>query len=111
LSNANPEPESEEVWIIQNNSGGWRHPVHIHFEEHRIISRDGRPITANTGQVNGAIDYARRDVVPLNGNNEVRIFLRFRDLQGRYVMHCHNVVHEDHAMMIRFDIGKTPPPI
>ena len=73
-------------------------------------SVDGVPVTANTGQVNGTIDYARRDVVPLNGNNEVRVFLRFRDLQGRYVMHCHNVVHEDHAMMIRFDIGTTPPP-
>ncbi|MFL6464933.1 MAG: multicopper oxidase domain-containing protein, partial [Bryobacteraceae bacterium] len=26
------------------------------------------------------------------------------DFLGRYVMHCHNVVHEDHAMMIRWDI-------
>jgi FtsP/CotA-like multicopper oxidase with cupredoxin domain len=25
-------------------------------------------------------------------------------MKGRYVMHCHNVVHEDHAMMIRWDI-------
>jgi FtsP/CotA-like multicopper oxidase with cupredoxin domain len=24
-------------------------------------------------------------------------------------MHCHTVVHEDHAMMIRFDIGTIPP--
>ena len=86
------------------------HPIHVHFEEHRPLSTDGIPITANTGQINGAIEYARRDVVPLNGNNEVRVFLRFRDLQGRYVMHCHNVVHEDHAMMFRFDIGTTPPP-
>jgi len=23
-----------ENWILQNNSGGWMHPVHIHFEEH-----------------------------------------------------------------------------
>ena len=22
-------------------------------------------------------------------------------------MHCHNTVHEDHAMMLRFDIGAT----
>jgi FtsP/CotA-like multicopper oxidase with cupredoxin domain len=107
---ANPQLEAEEVWVFQNSSGGWRHPIHVHFEEHRVLSRDGVPITANTGQVNGTIDYGRRDTVPLNGNNEVRVFLRFRDMQGRYVMHCHNVVHEDHAMMIRFDIGTTPPP-
>ncbi len=32
------------------------------------------------------------------------LFRRFRDWTGKYVMHCHNTVHEDHAMMIRFDI-------
>lgn len=100
---ASIDQESEEVWIIQNPSGGWRHPIHMHFEEHRVLSRDGAPITPNT-QVNGTIDYARRDIVPLNENNEVRVFMRFRDMKGRYVMHCHNVVHEDHAMMVRWDI-------
>ncbi len=79
-----------------------------------MLTRDGVTIpqivpgSKINPQVNGTIDYARRDVVPLNFNNEVRIFFRFRDMQGRYVMHCHNVVHEDHAMMIRWDVG-TPP--
>jgi FtsP/CotA-like multicopper oxidase with cupredoxin domain len=100
--NAAIKVESDEVWVIQNPGGGWRHPVHIHFEEHRVLTRDGVPVKPNTS-VNGTIDYARRDVVPLNTNNEVRIFFRFRDMKGRYVMHCHNVVHEDHAMMIRWD--------
>ena len=94
---------SEEVWVIQNPGGSWRHPVHIHFEEHRMLSRNGTPVKPAT-QVNGAIDYARRDVVNLQTNEEVRIFMRFRDMPGRYVMHCHNVVHEDHAMMVRWDI-------
>ena len=107
---ANPAQEAQEVWIFQNSGGGWRHPIHTHFEEHRVLSNDGVPVVPNT-QVNGSIDWARRDVVPLNDNNEVRVFFRFRDLQGRYVMHCHNVVHEDHAMMIRYDIGKPPPPV
>ena len=47
-------------------------------------------------------------MIPLEDSSETTVFLRFRDLQGRYVMHCHNVVHEDHAMMVRFDIGTTP---
>ena len=79
----------------------------MHFEEHRPLRSDGKPIpqipSANP-QANGTIDYARRDVIPLNENNEVQVFLRWRDMKGRYVMHCHNVVHEDHAMMIRYDI-------
>jgi FtsP/CotA-like multicopper oxidase with cupredoxin domain len=95
--------ESEEVWVIQNPGGSWRHPVHIHFEEHRVLSRNGVAVKPNT-QVNACMDYARKDVIPLNTNEEVRVFMRFRDMKGRYVMHCHNVVHEDHAMMIRWDI-------
>ena len=94
---------SEEVWTIQNPGGSWRHPVHIHYEEHRMLTRNGTPVKPNT-QLNGAIDYSRRDVINLQTNDETRLFMRFRDMKGRYVMHCHNVVHEDHAMMIRWDI-------
>lgn len=97
------DQEAEEVWVIQNPGGDWRHPVHIHFEEHRTLSRNGVLVKPNT-QFNGSVDYARKDVVQLNTNEEVRIFMRFRDMKGRYVMHCHNVVHEDHAMMVRWDI-------
>jgi FtsP/CotA-like multicopper oxidase with cupredoxin domain len=95
--------ESEEVWVVQNPGGAWRHPVHIHFEEHRTLSRNGALVKPNT-QFNASVDYARKDVIELNTNEEVRVFMRFRDMKGRYVMHCHNVVHEDHAMMIRWDI-------
>jgi FtsP/CotA-like multicopper oxidase with cupredoxin domain len=60
-------------------------------------------------------------VINLQTNDETRLFMRFRDMKGRYVMHCHNVVHEDRAMMVRWDIvsgywdrprpvqAKTPP--
>jgi FtsP/CotA-like multicopper oxidase with cupredoxin domain len=84
---------SVEHWILRNSSGSWQHPVHIHFEEHQILSADCR--TAVSG---------RKDVMRLEFNQEVRLFFRFRDFLGRYPMHCHNVVHEDHSMMVRFDI-------
>jgi FtsP/CotA-like multicopper oxidase with cupredoxin domain len=32
------------------------------------------------------------------------VYIKFRDWVGRYVMHCHNLTHEDHAMMFRWDI-------
>ena len=35
---------SAEQWNIQNNSGGWMHPIHIHFEEFRMLTRNGVPI-------------------------------------------------------------------
>ena len=101
--NASIPMGSEEVWVIQNPGGSWRHPVHIHYEEHRMLTRNGAAVKPAT-QLNGAIDYSRRDVINLQTNDETRVFMRFRDMKGRYVMHCHNVVHEDHAMMIRWDI-------
>ena len=35
----------------------------------------------------------------LRPNERVLLFFRFRDWLGKYPIHCHNVVHEDHAMM------------
>jgi FtsP/CotA-like multicopper oxidase with cupredoxin domain len=35
------------------------------------------------------------------------VYIRFRDFEGRYPIHCHNLVHEDHAMMLRFDVDQT----
>jgi len=51
----------------------------------------------------------RRDITTLLPNDEIVIFMRWRDFHGRYVMHCHNAVHEDHAMMVRWDIVKRAP--
>jgi FtsP/CotA-like multicopper oxidase with cupredoxin domain len=87
---------SAEHWIFLNSSGGWQHPIHNHFEEFRIITRNGAPPPN--------YEVARKDIVWLNFNEQVKVFQRFRDFTGRYPMHCHNVVHEDHAMMFRWDI-------
>jgi FtsP/CotA-like multicopper oxidase with cupredoxin domain len=93
---ADPKRNTAELWVLRNDSGGWSHPIHIHFEEFQILSRNGRQPPP--------VEIARKDMVILGPNEEVRLFIRFRDFVGRYPMHCHNVVHEDHAMMIRFDI-------
>jgi FtsP/CotA-like multicopper oxidase with cupredoxin domain len=93
---AHVKQNTKEVWVIQNNSGSWSHPIHIHFEEFRILSRNR--------VAPPAWEKGRKDVIKLNPNEEVRILMNFRDWEGRYPMHCHNTVHEDHAMMIRWDL-------
>jgi len=90
---------SVENWVLQNNSGGWMHPIHIHVEEFQILSRNG--------VAPSPFEVSRKDVAPLHHNENVRLFFRFRDWEGRYPLHCHNVVHEDHAMMLRWDIDQT----
>lgn len=46
----------------------------------------------------------RRDVANLGPLDEVTVFSRWPDFLGPYVLHCHNIVHEDHSMMIRWDV-------
>ena len=40
----------------------------------------------------------------LGPNGEVEVFAKFRNYKGPFVFHCHNLEHEDHAMMARFDV-------
>lgn len=93
-----------EKWTLINGGNGWSHPVHIHFEEGHIQSRDGAapPIWEQ---------YARKDVFRIgpevDSSRNVVIAYRFGEFNGTYVEHCHNTQHEDHAMMIRWDI-KNP---
>ena len=41
---------------------------------------------------------------PMPPQNRVVMRLRFRDFVGRYLIHCHNMNHEDAFMMVRWDI-------
>jgi FtsP/CotA-like multicopper oxidase with cupredoxin domain len=91
------ESPDGEVWTIRNSQfSGWAHPVHIHLEEFRILWRNE--------VAPPAYELCKKDVLRLDPLEEVQIFLRFRDFLGKYPIHCHNVVHEDHEMMLRFDV-------
>ena len=83
-----------EKWIFQNNSGGWQHPIHMHFEEFQTLSING-----NAPSGTGLITRGRKDVFRLEHNMEAVVYFRFRDFVGRNTA-LHNVVHEDHAMMV-----------
>jgi FtsP/CotA-like multicopper oxidase with cupredoxin domain len=90
---------SSEKWVIQNNSGGWQHPIHIHFEEFQMLRRNKA--------LPPAVERGRKDVARLEFNEEIEMQFRFRDFRGTYPMHCHNTVHEDHSMMLIFEIDDT----
>jgi FtsP/CotA-like multicopper oxidase with cupredoxin domain len=83
---------SSEQWLLTNLTGDWTHPIHIHLEEHQILSR-------NRAKPTVPADLGRKDVTQVHPNERVQLFFRFRDWLGKYPIHCHNVVHEDHAMM------------
>ncbi len=89
-----------EVWRLIN-SGTWSHPIHIHFEEGIILRRDGEEPPEWE-------KWARKDVYRLGPQEDsgsmVEIALRFREFAGTFMEHCHNTQHEDHSMLLRWDI-------
>ncbi|HEX9135434.1 MAG TPA: multicopper oxidase domain-containing protein, partial [Nitrospirota bacterium] len=92
-----------QVWTIKG-TGGWTHPVHIHFEEGIILSRGGKkpPEWERWG---------KKDMYRIGPENDstgiIEIAYRARDFLGDYVEHCHNTMHEDHAMLLRWDARHT----
>lgn len=92
-----PRPGEVEHWTIINGGGGWDHPMHLHFEEGRTISRGSKALTALERN-------SRKDVWRLGVNGKLKIQVRFGEFGGAYVTHCHNTVHEDWAMVMRYDI-------
>jgi FtsP/CotA-like multicopper oxidase with cupredoxin domain len=93
---------SFNLWEIKNGGGGWVHPFHLHMEEHRTVMRNGRDVTRNSpGHPD---DVSREDLVALDPSESVIVYRGFRDFVGPYVAHCHNLAHEDHAMMFGWEI-------
>jgi spore coat protein A len=120
---ANPADNSTEIWEIRNGSGGWFHPFHIHLVDFKILTRNGKPPLPH--------ERGPKDVVYVGENEAVRVAMKFQGPEnpdakacydeeagrlgpgskdggqrcGRYMMHCHNLVHEDHDMMGQFWVG------
>jgi len=102
---AAPVINTPEIWRLKNSSGGWWHPIHIHSEFQRVLSRNGVSPSPVVFERDG---IARKDTTILGPGSEVEIYLKFRDYAGPFVFHCHNIAHEDMAMMARFDIRPEP---
>jgi len=89
-----------EIWSILGN-GGWSHPVHVHFEEGIILRRGGQPPPEWE-------KWARKEVYRVGRMDDetesVEVAIRFREFAGTYMEHCHNTQHEDHSMLLRWDI-------
>lgn len=95
---ANPQLEEVQIWRLHNNSGLWFHPVHLHLIDAQILDRNGQPPFA--------YERGLKDVFYVGENETVRIIGRFRPHIGKYMYHCHNMVHEDHDMMRQFQVGQ-----
>ncbi|TSA00244.1 MAG: hypothetical protein D4R81_08045, partial [Nitrospiraceae bacterium] len=92
-----PKPGEVEHWTYQNGGGGWDHPIHLHFEEGVTMNRGNDSIPDTELLV-------RKDVWRLRPSGAVKFQVRFGEYGGAYVNHCHNTVHEDSAMLLRYQV-------
>ena len=102
---AAPKVGTTEKWILRTNSGGWFHPVHIHLVDFQILRRNGGPVLP--------YEKSWKDVAYVGANEELEVLMTFHEPDvidktqptlGKFVRHCHNLVHEDHDMMNQFEI-------
>ena len=85
-----------EVWTFANDSE-LPHPVHVHAGQFRVLSRNGgrnRLMPWETGL---------KDTVLTLPGERVEVAVRFV-YPGTFLLHCHNLEHEDMGMMINYEV-------
>ena len=97
---ANPRLDDIEVWRFVNRGFMGQtmlHPVHTHLVPFQILRRNGgAPSRPEAGW---------KDTVAIEDGEEVDVIIRWSGYRGRYMLHCHNLEHQDHSMMARVDVG------
>jgi spore coat protein A len=94
------DPERSLADVPLGRTETWRfrtdvhHPVHVHLDHFQVLRRgSGGP---------GAFDSGWKDTVDVRPREVVEVAVRFTEHPGRFVLHCHNLEHEDMAMMAVF---------
>jgi FtsP/CotA-like multicopper oxidase with cupredoxin domain len=83
---------------FQITAKGADHPFHIHINPSWVMRIE---IPDETGRLHNILDEPRwMDTIPIPRNGGRVVFrMRFADITGRWVHHCHILQHEDHGMM------------
>ena len=93
--------DSVEEWTIVNNNN-IRHPFHIHVNPMYVVAVNGKavePYWADTIALPASNVNPDGGVSPGVAMSSITFRMRFLHFSGRYVMHCHMLVHEDMGMM------------
>lgn len=102
---------TREVWEIRNSMTSMPHPIHLHGFQFRVVSRRISPHDVRSRQVApgglGPQDLGCNDTVLIWPGEIVRIAIDFsQPYTGtqQYMLHCHNLEHEDMGMMLTFAV-------
>jgi FtsP/CotA-like multicopper oxidase with cupredoxin domain len=82
-----------EIWHFVNDSP-LPHPVHLHATHFRVLARSGGRAAVLPWEM------GRKDTVLLNPLETIDVAVRFEASRGLFLLHCHNLEHEDMGMML-----------
>lgn len=86
---------STEVWRFVNEAP-FPHPVHMHGTRFRVLERRGGRAEVFPWE------QGWKDTVLVFPGEEVDVLATFDRHRGLYLLHCHNLEHEDGGMMMNF---------
>jgi blue copper oxidase len=86
-----------ERWRF-TTGGNAPHPVHVHGAFFQVVSRTG-----GRGRL-FPWEGGWKDTVLLNNKETVDVLVRFDHYRGKYLLHCHQLEHEDMGMMMNFEV-------
>ncbi len=102
-----------EVWTLINRTNA-THPIHIHLVNFQILDRQPFDLDyfnkTNKIKATGLAippdpnERGWKDTVRANPGEITRIIMKFEPFSGLYPWHCHILEHEDHEMMLPFEI-------
>jgi spore coat protein A, manganese oxidase len=93
---ARPRLGTTERWLFVNRSHRL-HPMHLHGVHFRVLDRSSGAVHAG--------DRAWKDTVMVGTDETVIVQPRFAPYPGRYVFHCHNLEHQERAMMLQMEVA------
>jgi len=93
---ARPALGTTERWLFVNQSHRL-HPMHLHGVHFRVLDRSSGAVPAG--------EKAWKDTVLVDLGETVVVQPRFAPYPGRYVFHCHNLEHQERAMMLQMEIS------
>jgi blue copper oxidase len=93
-----------ELWRFSTGGNG-PHPVHAHGMPFQVLSRTGGRDMVFPWE------YGWKDTVLVQDGETVDVLVRFDAYDDQiYLMHCHQLEHEDNGMMMNFKVGPAPSP-
>ena len=87
-----------EIWVFDNSTGDEPHPMHMHALQFQVLDRTGGR------NVKIATENGWKDTAMVLPGEKVRVIMTFGVHTGKYMLHCHNLEHEDDGMMLQVEV-------